>query len=95
MIAKFDEPRTISVTDFKAHCTEELRAVEEKGIRLVITRHGKTIAVVEPPTQYPLRTLGELMGSAASLIEISKGAGLDTQTWSNEDWVMHVDEESP
>ena len=41
--------KQISVSEFKAHCAEELRAVEIEDHALQITRHGKIIAVVENP----------------------------------------------
>ena len=48
MIDQPDGPKTISVTEFKAHCTEKRRAVEEKGTRLIITRHGNFITRKRP-----------------------------------------------
>lgn len=93
MINKAEPPKSISVSEFKAHCTEELRSVEEKGTRLVITRHGKTIALVEPPRDEPLRPLGELMGSAEGLIAIRGDADLDESAWSDDDWTMHCEGE--
>ena len=41
--------KQISVSEFKAHCAEELRGVETEAQSLEITRHGKVIAVVEKP----------------------------------------------
>ena len=92
MIDQSDGPKTISVTEFKAHCTEELRAVEEKGTRLMITRHGKTIAVVEPPHDESGRTLGEMMGTACGMLTIQDDAGLEEPAWQDDAWEMHRDE---
>jgi prevent-host-death family protein len=38
--------RQISISEFKAHCTEEIREVEKGELVLELTRHGKTVAVV-------------------------------------------------
>ena len=46
---------TITVTDFKAHCLELLRRVEEKGEALEITRHGHVVARVIAAARTPAR----------------------------------------
>lgn len=46
MIAESEKPKTISISEFKAHCTEQLRAVEEQGITLVTS--DKLLLDVEP-----------------------------------------------
>ena len=84
--------RTVSVSNFKAHCTEELRSVEEEGTQLAITRHGKVIAMVEPPKVSPLKTLGTMRGSAADLVTIPDAADLVKPAWADEDWDMLQDE---
>ena len=55
MIARDEKVRTISVTDFKAHCTEQLRTVEKDGVSLAVTRHGKVIALVRQPESWGYR----------------------------------------
>ena len=57
--------KTLSITEFKAHCTEELRLVEESGERIAITRHGKTIAFASGPAE------GE--GSWLGLLDVESG----------------------
>jgi len=84
--------RVLSVSNFKAHCTEELRSVEEDGTKLAITRHGKVIAMVEPPKLSPIKTLGEMMGSAAHLVTIPESADLDEPAWEEEEWDMLQDD---
>ena len=44
-----DNQTTISISEFKATRSELLRAVEERGLTLQITRHGKVVATVTPP----------------------------------------------
>lgn len=41
--------KTVSVSDFKTHCTEYLKAVESGNQEIEITRHGKIIAVAMAP----------------------------------------------
>lgn len=94
MITESEKPKTISISEFKAHCTEELRAVEEQGITLKITRHGKVIALVEPPKpEGP--TMEEWIGSGAHLCEASDDviASFDQPTWQPGDWNMERDDE--
>jgi prevent-host-death family protein len=38
----------ISVTDFKAHCLDLIRKVEEGGKSVTIRRHGRVVARLEP-----------------------------------------------
>ena len=60
--------RIISVTEFKGRCTEQLRDVEEQGVTLHITRHGKRVATVEPPKpEGP--SMKEWIGSGAGLMK--------------------------
>ena len=40
----------ISVTDFKHRCLAIIRRVEETGRPVTITRRGKVVAHLEPPT---------------------------------------------
>lgn len=38
----------LSVTDFKAHCLDVIRQVEQDGTAVDLTRHGKVIARLVP-----------------------------------------------
>ena len=38
--------RQISITEFKAHCTEEIREVEKGNVILQVTRHGKPVVTI-------------------------------------------------
>lgn len=40
--------KTISITEFKSKCLSYMREVDEKGIHIIITKHGKSIAEVQP-----------------------------------------------
>ena len=41
--------RTMTVTEFKAHCLEMLSEVARTGEPVVLTKHGKPSAMVVPP----------------------------------------------
>jgi len=89
MITGSETPRTISISEFKAHCTEQLRAVEEQGITLEITRHGKVIAIAKPPESGP---------SPISLLGAGKGTAFLTDSYdphepafAESDWEMNAD----
>ncbi len=80
--------KTLSVTNFKAHCTEELRLLEKTGQRIAITRRGKTIAYVEPAGS-PKKSVGELIGSLEGTVKFADDYDEDTPAIPFEDWEMH------
>lgn len=41
--------KTVSVTEFKAHCLELVSEVSRTGEAVVLTKHGKPTAMVVPP----------------------------------------------
>ncbi|CAN1557375.1 hypothetical protein MCEMSE15_02478 [Fimbriimonadaceae bacterium] len=45
--------KTVSVTDFKAHCLEMLNEVSQTGEPVLLTKHGKPTAMVVPPLTAP------------------------------------------
>jgi len=44
----YDRKMDISVTDFKAHCLDLIRQVENSGKAITIRRRGKVVARLEP-----------------------------------------------
>lgn len=42
-------PREITATQFKARCLRLLDEVAESGEALIVTKHGRPVARVEPP----------------------------------------------
>ena len=40
--------KTVSITEFKSKCLSYMRDVDEKGVHIVVTKHGKSIAEVQP-----------------------------------------------
>lgn len=66
--------REITATQFKARCLRLLDEVAETGEPLVITKHGRPVARVEPPLRPDdLRDSGKLNISAEELIYFSMG----------------------
>ena len=89
MITDSEEPKTISVSEFKAHCTEQLRAVEEQGITLEITRHGKVIAVARPPE--PSSSETSLLGAGKDSACLTDSYDPHAPAFAESDWELNED----
>ncbi len=94
MITRFSPPKTLSVSEFKTHCTDALREVETTGIPLQITRHGRPVAVVCKPgddslAQPKTKTLRDWMGSLAGTIEFAADYDPAEPAFSPQDWEDH------
>lgn len=79
--------RKIPISKFKVHCTEELRAVEEEGVTLEITRHGKVIAVAHAPEPKPQP--GSILGAGIGFATISPGVDLTEPAFDEDEWFMN------
>ena len=67
--------REITATQFKARCLRLLDEVAETGEPLVITKHGRAVARLEPPVRAAdLRGSAKLDLSDEELIAASMGA---------------------
>jgi prevent-host-death family protein len=61
--------KQISISEFKAHCTEEIREIEKGDLVLELTRHGKIVAVVQPAFASPLApTLADWIGAGKGTV---------------------------
>ncbi len=79
--------RQISISEFKAHCTEEIREVEKGELVLELTRHGKTVAVVGPPSASPLApTLEDWVGGGKGTVTYAQSYDPSAPAWDAEDW---------
>lgn len=79
--------RQVSISEFKAHCTEELREVEKGGVMLEVTRHGKTVAVVQAPgAAASAPTLADWVGSGAGTVEFGPDYDPAAPAWDPDDW---------
>lgn len=66
--------REITATQFKARCLRLLDEVAETGETLVITKHGRPVARVEPPLRPDdLRGSGKINMTDEELIYFSMG----------------------
>lgn len=79
--------KQLSISEFKAHCTEEIRSVEKGGTIIELTRHGKKVAVVrtiDPTDQSP--DLGSWMGSGKGTVSYGPGYDPSGPAWEASDW---------
>jgi prevent-host-death family protein len=79
--------KQISVSEFKAHCTEEIRAVEKGDVVIELTRHGKKVAVVKSPdaaTSAP--DLGSWIGSGTGTVAFGPSYDPAGPAWDSSDW---------
>ena len=40
--------KTVSITEFKSKCLSHIRDVDKKRVHIVVMKHGKSIAEVQP-----------------------------------------------
>lgn len=74
MVMVPSSPKEITATQFKAHCLRLLDQVAETGETLVVTKHGRPVARVEPPSRPDdLRGSVEFNLSDEELVNFSMG----------------------
>lgn len=78
--------RQISISEFKAHCTEKMREVEKGNVILQVTRHGKTIAVVGKPTE---EAVAPLLGAGKATATLNESYDPHAPAFDEEDWEMN------
>lgn len=70
MTMVMSEGKEITATQFKAHCLRLLDEVADTGETLVVTKRGRPVARVEPPTRpLDLRGSVKLLVSADAFVE--------------------------
>jgi prevent-host-death family protein len=62
-------PETVAISEFKARCLALLERVRRTGQPLIVTRHGRPIAEVVPPSTH--RSSVSWLGSAAGSARIT------------------------
>lgn len=79
--------KQLSVSAFKAHCTEEIRAVEEGDTVIELTRHGKKVALVKSidATESP-PDLGSWLGSGRGTVTFGPDYHPDAPAYDAADW---------
>ena len=50
--------RVVNVTEFKAKCTALIAEVESSKVSISVTRRGKPVAVLNPPTKQKYKSVG-------------------------------------
>ena len=78
--------RRISISEFKAHCTEAMREVEKGNVILEVTRHGKTVAVVAKPAEEPV---SPLLGAGKGTATLNESYDPHAPAFDEEDWEMN------
>ncbi len=63
-------PRTVSATQFKAHCLALMDEVQQSGEEIVITKHGKPVARLAPTAPSVVSMLGWMRGTSEVIGDI-------------------------
>lgn len=79
--------KKVTVSDFKAHCTQYLKEVESGEQEIEITRHGKTIAVTKAPQ--PEESNQPLLGAAIETAVLTASYDPHASVWEESDWEMN------
>lgn len=79
--------KQLSITDFKSHCTAEIRAVEQGGVIVELTRHGKPVALVTPPSATKSApTLADWIGSGKGTVTFTPRYDPSAPGIAPDDW---------
>lgn len=84
--------KQVPISEFKAHCSEELREIEENDTIIEITRHGKVIAVAKAPEPEPV--VGSLLGAGIGTATIAPGADLTEPIFDHDEWEMNQEDDT-
>lgn len=79
--------KQLGISEFKTHCTEELRALEKGGLIIELTRHGKMVAVVQAATAAKsLPDLASWIGSGKGSVTYGPNYDPAAPAWDSNDW---------
>ena len=79
--------KQLSVSEFKAHCTEEIRAVENGDTVIELTRHGKKVAVVRAADSAGSPVdLESWIGSGKGTVTYGQDYDPHAPAWDSTDW---------
>jgi prevent-host-death family protein len=79
--------KQLSVSEFKAHCTEQIRAVSQGGTVIELTRHGKKVAVVKSPDAAECTPdLATWLGSGKGTVVFAPSYDPHAAAWESSDW---------
>ena len=86
--------KQVPVSEFKAHCSEELREVEEnENLVIEVTRHGKVIATVQAPEKNS--EIPSILGAGIGTATIAPGVDLAEPTFDYEEWRKQEESAEP
>jgi antitoxin (DNA-binding transcriptional repressor) of toxin-antitoxin stability system len=78
--------RQVPVTEFKARCTEFLRAVENGEPSIQITRHGKVIGILNPDNSTPVPPL---LGAGLATGRLNPSYDPQAPAYDEDDWEIN------
>lgn len=81
------QQKKVSVSDFKAHCTEYLRAVESGEAEFIITKHNKVIAITKSVPS--LDDSNAFLGAAKGTASLSETYDPHASAFAEDDWDMN------
>jgi len=79
--------RQLSLSDFAAHCLEEIRSVQEGDTVIEILSSGKVVALLSPPpVPVAESTLADWVGGGAGLMSFGPSYDPGTPAFHEGDW---------
>ncbi len=79
--------RQLNLSDFAAHCLDEMKAIQGGDTVIeILSNGGKVIAVINPPPAEPEGTLGDWIGSGAGTVKFAPGYDPDEPAFAPEEW---------
>ncbi|NJR42737.1 MAG: type II toxin-antitoxin system Phd/YefM family antitoxin [Akkermansiaceae bacterium] len=78
--------KQISISEFKAHCTEEIRTLEKGGFAIELTRHGKRVALITPVSPETDSGMKSWLGSCRDTVKYGEKYQHDGPAWNEKDW---------
>lgn len=91
MKAAEPETKQIPVSEFKAHCTELLRGIENGEAPIQITPHGKVIALVTLPEPDEPQNVTEWIGGGRGTVSFSPSYEPHAPAFDDDQWEMNKD----
>lgn len=81
---------TIAATRFKATCLEVFRALETRKLRrVIVTRRGKPVAELIPPSTEPPDLWGALRGSVSVAPGVDLARPIAEESWDADEGRLH------
>ncbi len=85
--------RQLSISDFAAHCSDELSSIEKSATVVELVRDGKIVAFLCPAAQPKgsTGTLSDWMGTGAGF-NLAPGCSLEDPAFAPEEWEDTADD---